>query len=85
MTTSAIRLAVVIALVSAACSRPPSYIRVVGGNDPTRAWQLGELRPCVNVRVTFSDGVPEEPILTCGTEEEIDNIIDLKKTGLLHP
>jgi hypothetical protein len=29
--------------------------------------------------------MPEEPILTCGTEEEIDNIIELKATGLLHP
>lgn len=85
MTTFGIRLSVAIALASAACSRPPSYIRVAGVSDSTRAWQLGELRPCVNVRVTFSDGVAAEPILACGTEEEIDNIIDLKKTGLLHP
>ncbi len=82
-----VRLTVVIALVYAGCSRPPAYIRVAGGDGgrEIRAWQLGEVRPCVNVKVTFNDGVPDEPILICGTEEGIDNMIDLKKTGLLHP
>ncbi len=83
-TTLAIRLTIALALASTACARPPIYIRVAGDNDSIRTWQLGEIRPCVTVRVTFTEGVSEEPILNCGTEEEIDNVIDLKKTGLLH-
>jgi hypothetical protein len=84
--TSAARITtlavVTIALYCDACSRPPTYIRVAGGNE---TWQQGEVRPCVNMRGAFSAGVPEEPLLTCGTEEEIKNIIDLKATGLLRP
>jgi hypothetical protein len=83
MSSFAIIVAVVISVACASCSRPPSYLRVAGGTNSIRTWPLGEVRPCVSVRVTFSDGVPEEPILYCDTEEEVDNMIDLKQTGLL--
>lgn len=89
-------LVAAVAAVSVACGRKTGpivttrEIRIVGqgiglGDDSIRMWPVGEIKSCGSVTVKYSDGKPDEPVLTCASQEEVDDIIDLKQTGLLNP